>query len=93
MIDRLLVTALSEWPRFDGWCAARGVDPVALPPPRLASLVYHWLTGHLDRDKREEVDAQLWQPPPDRHPDAPDPAGPWSADAEMRDFTALMADG
>lgn len=69
---------------FDGWCAARNVDPRALPAPRLVNLAYYQLIEGLDRNGREAFDTKLdeigalypnpWEAPP--KPRAPAEVGP-----------------
>ncbi len=82
---RLAATARDSWPIFDGWCAARNVDPDELPPDRYLNLVYYWLTRNADAKRRAELDAKLERPPSGENVSTID-EGTWSADAEMAAF-------
>lgn len=48
---------------FDGWCAARGVDPMTLPFRRLLNLIHYVVREMLagDKDKTEEFERSLTQ--------------------------------
>jgi hypothetical protein len=43
-----------HWHLFDGWCAARGVDPLALTTPRFLDLAHYWIVEEAIFDRREE---------------------------------------
>lgn len=67
---------------FDGWTAARGVDPQSLPYDRFCNLIYYWLTRG-DQDRRARVDLEL---------SAGDVEAPgWSAEEEMALFRAAQS--
>lgn len=83
---RLAATARDRWTIFDGWCAARGVDPVDLPPDRFCNLVYYWLVRNANDRQRADLDFWLEALPTGEDPVAAD-EGRWSADAEMAAFT------
>ncbi len=78
-------TAHDQRHTFDGWAAARGVDPWSLPDRRLINLVEHWLK--LDRTEAQiaEIDALLNETPASED----DPG--WSADAELALFGQAMS--
>src|SRR5690606_29761534 len=58
-----------HWAEFDGWCAARGVDPRGLSAARVLNLAYHVLTRNLDKEARDELDAALTRRPDDVDPE------------------------
>lgn len=76
-----------DWPTFDGWAAARNVDPLTLPYPRFLNLAYYWGTKDTDANGRDRFDGALWIPPPGETP-----KGPWSAEAEAAALSSLAAD-
>src|SRR5690606_29650813 len=47
-----------HWPYFDGWCAARNVDPRALEWERFLNLAYYYLSGDTKK-QRDKVDSLL----------------------------------
>ena len=75
---------MSEWHRFDGWCASRNVDPLALPLPRAFNLVYHWATQAMDAEQRGNFDQ--WLAGPSQPDGSRRPTGDWSRDAELAQF-------
>lgn len=81
MTARLALSLSSYWTRIDGQAALNGVDPLALPLPRLLSLTYAWLTGEADEDELRRFDLRLWRPIPGREVD-PDDLGVWSPEEE-----------
>lgn len=87
MTHRLLAMASGQWDTFDGWTAAQGVDPLALPFDRLLSLIYFWATKDGDPEQVERFYIRLWRPPPGETPTK----GPWTAEAEMDAFRAFKA--
>lgn len=81
--------ARQHWATFDGWAAARNVDPLDLPPDRMLSLVYYWSIRNADsREAIDKFDRRLWMPPKGR--EAPK-GSPWSAEAETAAFGSLAA--
>lgn len=54
----LLETVIGEkeWSQFDGWCAARNVEPLKLPFHRFINLVYFHITRGRDEKGRKAVD-------------------------------------
>ena len=80
--------ALAHWSRFDGWCAARNVDPLALSVERFCNLVYYWATRNLKPDDVEKFDAALAAPPSGDQPSeqVSHASGAWSRDAELALF-------
>lgn len=87
MTLRLLDAAESNWDRFDGWCAARNVDPWALPAHRMLSLIFFWATQYADENELRKINARLWVPPPGVVPTE----GPWTAEAETAAFKSFAA--
>lgn len=53
------VTADKVWPHFDGWCASRNVDSLALPWDRWLNLVYHFATRNSDKEERDKFDQAI----------------------------------
>lgn len=47
------------WPLFDGWCAARNVDPLELTWDRCLNLVYFFATHNATKEKKAEFDAAM----------------------------------
>lgn len=47
------------WVQFDGWCAARGVDPSDLTIDRFCNLVYYWATRNMDEEKVTDFEARM----------------------------------
>lgn len=94
MTQRLVgaVSSTEEWPRFDGWLASQGIDPLELPTDRLLNLIYHYLVRDGDRGSKEgqaalrKFEAQLWRPPVGQVGE-----GVWSAEAETAAFRSLKA--
>lgn len=87
MTFRLLALALESWMEFDGWAAARKVDPVELRPGRLLNLIWHWATEGGDPKEIQKFRLRVWQPPKNVEVTS----GPWSAEAEMGAFSSLKA--
>lgn len=75
-----------NWLRFDGWSAARGVDPLELPPQRFLTLVYHFATREGSPDDIAKFDRRLWVPVKGA---VPPPESPWSAANETNAFKAF----
>ncbi len=49
-----------RWHLFDGWCAARGVDPLELTTPRFFDLVHFYLRQIVEKEEdRNRLDEQL----------------------------------
>jgi len=81
---RLGLLAMSEWPRFDGWCASRNVDPLELPISRAFNLIYYWVVQSMDQEQRGNFDG--WLNSPAAVPGSRRPTGDWSRDAELSQF-------
>lgn len=58
-VELLSRIAGRQWHEFDGWCAARNVDPFELELARFLNLVYYAHVRNLDQEKREEFDRLL----------------------------------
>ena len=88
MTLRLLVLAGDNWPRFDGWATARGLDAGGMPLPRFCHLVGFWATeGAQSEADVRKFEAALWRPPVGVVPTR----GPWSPQEENRAFAGLKA--
>ena len=88
MTLRLLVLAGDNWPRFDGWATARGLDAGGMPLPRFCHLVGFWATeGAQSEADVKKFEAALWRPPVGVVPTR----GPWSPQEENRAFASLKA--
>ena len=88
MTLRLLVLAGDNWPRFDGWATARGLDAGGMPLPRFCHLVGFWATeGAQSEADVKKFEAALWRPPVGVVPTR----GPWSPGEENRAFASLKA--
>ena len=88
MTLRLLVLAGDNWPRFDGWATARGLDAGGMPLPRFCHLVGFWATeGAQSEADVRKFEAALWRPPVGVVPTR----GPWSPGEENRAFASLKA--
>lgn len=88
MTLRLLVLAGDNWPRFDGWATARGLDAAEMPLPRFCHLVGFWATeGAQSEADVKKFEAALWRPPAGVAPTR----GPWSPGEENRAFASLKA--
>jgi hypothetical protein len=48
-----------NWHIFDGWCAARGVDPRGLGWSRFLNLVYFFLLENNDKEGRAKVEQAI----------------------------------
>ena len=90
MTGRLLATADSRWEAFDGWAAARNVDPLRLPASRFLNLIYHWLTADGDPADVDKFDRKLWQPPVGVAVEIPKES-PWSAENETAALSAFAS--
>lgn len=89
MTHRLLNIARAHWATFDGWAAARNVDPLDLPPDRMLSLIYYWSTRNASSSEEiNKFDRRLWLPPKGT---AAPKGSPWSAEAETAAFGSLAA--
>lgn len=55
----LLNWAVTHWAEFDGWCCARGIDPLELPSRRLVNLIRYFIMEPLTEEGRAEVDRAL----------------------------------
>lgn len=88
MTARLIGLADQNWLRLDGWSAARGVDPLELPPHRFLSLVYYFATRNGSSDDIAKFDRRLWVP---EKGSVPPPESPWSAANETSAFAAFTA--
>ena len=55
---RVARLATTNWEAFDGACALAGVDPLALPAPRLVSAFIVWLR---DQMPQTEEGKQQWR--------------------------------
>lgn len=87
MAHRLGLLAMSEWTRFDGWCASRNVDPLELPLARAFNLIYYWAVQTMDAEQRDNFDAWLSTgPAPTASGGSRRPTGDWSRDAELAQF-------
>ncbi|WP_367139277.1 hypothetical protein [Saccharothrix sp. HUAS TT1] len=92
---RLAGTAWANWMAFDGWCFARGVDPLREPIGRLLTGVYRWRLSLCQKDSEVAVlDAEVFAPAPGvrmsgRSRDAA-PLG-WSAQREEAAFMQAFA--
>jgi len=52
-----------NWYQFDGWCAARGLDPLALPAHRALNLIQYCIIEHVeDVDQRRRIVDELTGP-------------------------------
>lgn len=85
---RLIGAARRDWPRFDGWCASRGIDPEALPVDRLCNLVWHRIVEHKRPEEIDRLEAELWKPPPGTEASS----GAWAPDEELAAFGRLSSD-
>ena len=47
---------------FDGYCSARGIDAIALPPDRAVNLYRHAIYEHADEKQKEKIDEALTPP-------------------------------
>ncbi|HEY1179604.1 MAG TPA: hypothetical protein VGF17_25905 [Phytomonospora sp.] len=65
-VARLHAIAIDEWPAIDGYAAAQGVDPFALPPHRFCNFVYAWAIERVT--EREKFLTLLYAPIPGRAP-------------------------
>lgn len=83
---RLTATARHNWSMFDGWCASRAVDPLALPVDRFLNLVYYWLTRNANERRKREIDSELDRVPANEQQTGPIDEGAWSAEEEMAAF-------
>lgn len=81
------MVAVSNWPIFDGWCAARNVDPLDLDPARFCNLVYFWITRTMNEEAKAAFDAALEGPVKgDQASDQIRAVGRWSREAELEQF-------
>lgn len=82
--------AAANWNEFDGWCAAHGVDPLALTFDRLLNLVYWRMIQYADKEKRAAIDLLLASAPDaERDPDAPS----WWVSDEHAYHSSMQATG
>jgi hypothetical protein len=56
---RLCRIARDNWITFDGWAAARGVDPVKLPFDRFLNLIYFCATDDAEEKEKDKFDVRL----------------------------------
>lgn len=89
--DRLIAVADNDWMSFDGWCAARSIDPLMLPLDRFVNLIYHWATDGADPDEVEKWRVKLWIPPKGHTAPLP-PESPWSPESEMSALAEFRAE-
>lgn len=45
-----MMLACDKWHDFDGWCAAKNVDPMDLNAARFVNLVEYWAKRGLDKE-------------------------------------------
>ena len=65
----------AHWLAFDGWCAARGVDPAVLPFARPCARYLHSLRDGADDDRLDQIEEALIPPAGWRNPLTGMPAG------------------
>ncbi len=83
----MIGVASGQYAAFDGYCAARNVEPLQLPLDRALNLIYFWFTEHMDSEGKQRFDMQLSMPPAGVEPTT----GPWSAEEMGGGFMALAA--
>lgn len=49
-------TGADVWPYFDGWCASRGVEHLALPWEQWLNLVYYFAVRNASTEDKEKFD-------------------------------------
>lgn len=77
--------------RFDGWCAAHGIDPEEMEDPRYLNLAYWWAVRNAsEQADLDKFDRQLWLPPAGLQKEIPKES-PWSAQNETAAFSAFSA--
>lgn len=48
------------WHLFDGWCAARNVDPLELTAPRFLDLIHYFIIEHTEKtEDRKKITDRL----------------------------------
>lgn len=47
--------AVDNWTDFDGWCLAKGFDPLEVPSRRLVSAAWAFLTENMDFETKDKL--------------------------------------
>lgn len=83
--------AKQHWADLDGYAMGHNMpDLRRVPLDRFCNWMWWMLTRSSSENEREKVRAQIWRPPPDvRGPI--DARSPWSAENEMKAFSALKS--
>lgn len=66
-------SVLREWTVFDGWCAARNIDPLSLSSRRFVALAVYYLQEGLDSEGLEKFRHELDRLEAIPHPLTPTP--------------------
>ena len=69
-VYRLFGIAGVYWREIDGESAGKGFDPLELPLNRFLNFIYYWLKSHVDPEKWESVEAEIFAPFTVGDPDA-----------------------
>jgi hypothetical protein len=88
---RIAVTALIEWPRYAAWCAAHGRSPVTGPLYEVVGAMYAFLRDRCGGGEAlEDLDAQIFAPPPYVSAVGPELVPQWVRDDEARAALASL---
>ena len=91
MIARYGQIARQNWEDLDGYAVGHGMPPLtSLPLDRFCNWVWWMLTREANESDRQKIRAKIWRPPPEENKPI-DPRSPWSAENEMKAFSALKA--
>ncbi|QGZ16722.1 hypothetical protein PBI_DEWDROP_75 [Microbacterium phage Dewdrop] len=81
--------ALQHWADLDGYAVGHNMPNLrSLPLDRFCNWLWWMLTRNSNEQEREKTRAKLWRPPPSHVGDI-DKRSPWSAENEMKAFSAL----
>jgi hypothetical protein len=88
-----MAIAEHNWTIFDGWSAARGVDPMALALDRFLNLMYFFATENAEEDEKNKFDIQLYKPTEKARLTgaALAPGSPWSKENEEAALAGFAA--
>lgn len=91
--QRIAVTALLEWPRYVAWCAAHGRGALDGQLYEVIGAMYAWLCDRCGGGEAiEQLDAQIFAPPPYVTSASPEVLPQWVRDEEARAALATLTE-
>lgn len=83
--------AEAHWDDLDGYAVGHNMPRLeSLPLSRFCNWIWWMLTRNANEQEREKTRAKIWRPPPTEKGPI-DKRSPWSAENEMKAFSALKS--